>query len=115
MLLRGIWGLVNINRRPSHAGLAGKAANTGHIAIYLLMIVVPGVRLLASAGGNRGLSFHGLLIFPPQPPEIPWTQIAAEWHDELGWVWALLVLGHIAIAVGWHHLIKRDASLQKMT
>ncbi|NUH63901.1 cytochrome b [Sulfitobacter sp. S0837] len=115
VLLRGVWGLANINQRPSHTGLAGKAANAGHLAIYLLMIVVPALRLLASAGSNRGLSFLGLQIFPPQQPEIPWTQIAAQWHGELGWVLALLVLGHIAIAVGWHHLIKRDGSLQKMT
>ncbi|SEK46629.1 cytochrome b561 [Roseovarius nanhaiticus] len=115
VLLRGVWGLANIGRRPGHSGLLGRAAFAGHLAIYALMVIVPSVRLLAAAGGTRGFSYLGIPIFPAQPAEIAWMRAPAEWHGEMGWILALLVLGHAAMAILWHHLIKRDGTLQRMT
>ncbi|MCX7567484.1 cytochrome b [Sulfitobacter sp. F26169L] len=116
VLLRGAWGLMNIKNRPSvHDGLIGRLATVGHLAIYALMVVVPLIRVIAAAGSDRGLSFFGLRIFPAQQPEITWLTSFSEWHGELGWILALLIVGHITMAVGWHHLIKRDGSLQRMT
>jgi cytochrome b561 len=114
VLLRGAWGLANIPQRPPHAGLSGKAAVVGHVAIYVLMILVPGVRLLAAAGSTRGLSYFGIQITQPQNTEIAWMQAPAQWHGEMGWILALLVLGHIAMAVVWHRLIQRDDVLARM-
>ena len=114
VLLRGVWGLLNLKKRPGHSGLMGKAAAAGHIALYALMVIVPAVRLIAAAGGKRGLSYFGIEIFPARETAIAWTQSAAEWHGEMGWILAVLVLGHIAIAVVWHRLIKRDDVLSHM-
>ncbi|UYV35927.1 cytochrome b [Rhodobacteraceae bacterium D3-12] len=115
VLLRGVWGLMNLKRRPSaEAGLMGMAATAGHIALYALMIIVPGTRLLAAAGSTRGLSYLGLEIFAPKTAETAWMQAPSEWHGELGWVLALLVVGHIVMAVGWHQIIKRDSVLRRM-
>ena len=90
------------------------AAVAGHAAIYALMIFVPAVRILAAAGGTRGLSYLGLQIVPPRETAIAWTQPLAEWHGEAGWILAALVLGHIAMAVGWHRMVKRDGVLSRM-
>ncbi|RFC63415.1 cytochrome b [Fulvimarina endophytica] len=114
VFLRGIWGLLNIPSRPPHSGAMGQAAVAGHVALYALMILVPSVRLLAAAGGERGLTYLGLTIFPPRETEIAWTQVPAEWHGEMGWILALLILGHIAMATIWHHLINRDGVLKRM-
>ena len=115
VLLRGIWGLINIKRRPPHAGTLGRADVVGHVALYTFMVIIPAVRLLASFGGTRGFSYFGLSIVPARETAIAWTQIAAEWHGEMGWILALLVLGHIAMATVWHRLIQRDGVLTRMT
>lgn len=114
VLLRGIWGLLNIPKRPPQSGPIGRAAVAGHLAIYALMVIVPAARLLAAAGSTRGLSYLGIQIFPAREVEITWMQAAAEWHGEMGWILALLVLGHIAMATIWHRLIQRDDVLGRM-
>ena len=79
------------------------------------MVIVPAVRILAGAGGDRGLDYLGATITPARESEIAWMQAPAEWHGEMGWILALLVLGHIAMATIWHQLIQRDGALQRMT
>ncbi len=115
VLLRGAWGLANIPRRPpAHHGVVGRAAMAGHVTIYALMVIVPAVRLLAAAGSDRGLSYLGVTIFEAREAEVAWMQAPAEWHGEMGWILALLVVGHIAMAVVWHWMIRRDDTLQRM-
>ncbi|MEQ8896362.1 MAG: cytochrome b [Roseovarius sp.] len=115
VLLRGAWGLANLPRRPEHTGgLIGRAAVAGHVAIYALMVIVPFTRLLAAAGSDRGFTYFGLQIFAAREAEIAWMQAPSELHGEMGWVLALLILGHIAMAVIWHRLIRRDDVLQRM-
>lgn len=114
VFLRGIWGLLNLSRRHRHEGLLGKAAVYGHTAIYALMILVPATRLLAAAGNDRSFSYLGMEIFPAREVKIAWMQAPAEWHGELGWLLAVLVIGHIVMAIGWHQLIKRDDTLRRM-
>ena len=114
VIARGVWGIVNLSRRPGHEGLMGKAAKLGHAALYGLMIVVPGSRLLAAAGSERGFRYLGIEVFPAREAEIAWMQAAAEWHGEMGWLLAGLVLGHIVMAVGWHHFVRRDDTLRRM-
>ncbi|WP_116600075.1 cytochrome b [Primorskyibacter marinus] len=116
VLLRGAWGLANMRRRPpAHTGLIGQAATAGHVAIYALMVIVPVAALAAEAGDIRGFSYLGIEIFPPRETRVASLQALEEWHATLGWIVGLLVLGHIAMAVGWHHLIKRDGSLERMS
>ncbi len=114
VLLRGVWGLANIQRRPAHVGKLGRAAIAGHMAIYALMVIVPAVRILAVAGSKGGASFFGITVFPAREAEIAWMRAPAAWHGEMGWILALLVLGHIAMAVFWHHLVRRDDTLKRM-
>ncbi|EEX15823.1 cytochrome b561 [Citreicella sp. SE45] len=70
----------------------------------------------ARPGGDpRGLTYLGKTVFAPRETGIAWMRAPAEWHGILGWVLALLVPGHIAMAVGWHHLVKRDGALSRRT
>lgn len=114
VLMRGVWGLANISRRPPHSGRMGQAAKLGHIALYLLMVIVPTLKLLSAAGGTRGFSYLGIQIFPAREVEIAWLSSFGEWHGELGWILALLIIGHIAMATVWHHLIRRDDTLRRI-
>lgn len=114
VLLRGAWGLANSSRRPKNTGALGQAATVGQVAIYVLMVAVPLVRLFAAAGNTRGLSYFGLQIFPARETAIAWMQVPAELHGAMGWILALLIVGHIGMAVVWHRLIKRDDVLASM-
>ena len=114
VLLRGAWGLWNLPRRPAHSGMVGQAEVAGHAAIYTLMVLVPGVRILDAFGGTRPFSYLGVTLFGGRPQEIAWMTAPAEWHGELGWILAFLVLGHIAMAVVWHRIVQRDEVLARM-
>ncbi len=116
ILLRGVWGLINLSRRPHHwtSGVLGKAATLGHGALYTLMIVVPATRLLAAAGNDRSFSYLGLELFSAREAKVAWMQAPAQWHGEMGWLLSLLIVGHIGFAIGWHHFIRRDATLSRM-
>lgn len=113
--VRGAWGLATLNRRPPlHSGLIGRLALAGHMSIYALMMIVPFARILAAAGGKRGLTYFDIQIFPGRDTAIGWTQALAEWHGEMGWTLGLLILGHIGMAIVWHHFIQRDDTLKRM-
>lgn len=115
VLLRGAWGLATIRRRPPlHSGLLGRIALAMHAMIYALMVIVPFARILAAAGGKRGLNYFGLEIFPARETAIAWTQGLAEWHGEMGWFLGLLIVGHIGMAIVWHHFMQRDGTLRRM-
>ena len=92
----------------------GTAAKAGHAGLYGLMMIVPTLKIIGSAGGTRGFSYLGLQIFPARDAAIARTRTISEWHGTLGWVFATLVLGHIGAAVIWHHFIKRDNVLKRM-
>lgn len=114
VLLRGIWGIWNLRIRPSESGLMGYASKAGHAGLYALMVVVPVLKIIGSAGGTRGFSYLGLQIFPARDAAIAWTKMISDWHGTLGWILAALVLGHISAALIWHQLIKRDGVLNRM-
>lgn len=114
VLIRGAWGLLSLRNRPHDTGLIHRAAAAGHLALYALMVLVPATRILSSIGGTRGLSYLGTELVAPRETAIKWMQAPAEWHGELGWLLALIVLGHIAMAVGYHRLLRNDGALEKM-
>lgn len=114
VLLRGVWGLLNLSRRPTESGLMGYAANAGHAGLYALMVIVPLIKIIGSSGGTRGFSYLGIEIFPARDVAIAWTKSISEWHGTLGWILAVLVIGHIAAAILWHQVIKRDDVLKRM-
>jgi cytochrome b561 len=114
VLLRGVWGLLNLGNRPVDTGLMGLAAKAGHIALYVFMVIVPAVRIIAAAGGTRGLNYFGIPVFPAREAAIAWTKSVAELHGEMGWILAAVVVGHIVMAIVWHRFIQRDDVFQRM-
>jgi len=80
VLLRGAWGLWNLRNRPTETGAMGFAAKAGHAGLYLLMVIVPVLKIIGSAGGTRGFSYLGMQIFPAQDATIAWTKAISEWH-----------------------------------
>ena len=112
--IRGIWGLVNLSNRPPHPGTLGTAAKWGHVLLYVLMIAVPLAKLIGAAGGKQPFSYLGVQIFPGHPERVGWMHAIGEWHPTLGWLLALVILGHMSMALIWHRSIQKDGTLARM-
>ncbi len=114
-LLRGVWGLMNIHRRPHKDGAIGKLAVLGHLAIYVLMITIPSLALLRAYGSGHGFSFLGMPIFAKTDIQNAMlTAPANALHGPLGWVLLAAIVGHVAMALV-HHFALRDDTLRYMT
>jgi cytochrome b561 len=112
---RAIWALVSRRRRPpAPVGSLGWAASTGHAMLYVLMFIIPAVAVLRAYGSGKGLAFGAVRVLPPSGREITtMVQPADLAHAPLGWILAVLVGGHIAMAL-FHHFIGRDGTLTRM-
>ncbi|WP_323009252.1 cytochrome b [Paracoccus sp. (in: a-proteobacteria)] len=113
--LRVVWALVNRRSRPDHgAGFWGLAARLGHMALYLVMALVPTIALLRAYGSERAFAPFGFQIFPAQEPPIAWTvNLAGALHGELAWLLLVLILGHV-VMVGVHESMWRNGTLARM-
>ena len=114
VLVRGVWGVLNVRRRPHKQSLTGRIASLGHLAIYGLMFAVPAVALLRSYGRGRGFSFLGIQIF--ERTGVQNTLLTAPGkalHGLLGWTLLAVVAAHILMALV-HHFALRDDTLRHM-
>ncbi|MCL7999610.1 cytochrome b [Brucella sp. 21LCYQ03] len=115
VLVRGVWGLLNISKRPHKAGLSGKLAGLGHLVIYALMFVVPALALLRTYGNGRGFTFLGMEIFAKTGvQDAALTAPGNAAHGLLGWVLLAVIAGHVIMAL-LHHFVLRDNTLRHMT
>lgn len=114
VLLRGLWGLINLGRRPHKQGAMGRLALAGHLALYGLMFAVPALALLRAYGGGRGFSFLGMQIFEPTGvQDAALTAPANMLHGPLGWILLAAIAGHVLMALV-HHFVLRDGTLRLM-
>lgn len=115
IVIRLIWSFANRGNRPPHGpGLVGKAAMLGHMALNVLMLAVPSLALLRAWGGTRAFAPFGFEIFPARETAIGWTgELAAALHGELGWIMAVLILGHVGMVIV-HEKLWRDGTLSRM-
>ncbi|MGV7030810.1 cytochrome b [Methylobacterium symbioticum] len=115
VLLRGAWGLANLRRRPPHPGRLGRAATTGHAAIYALMVVVPSLALLRQYGSGKPFAPYGIPLMPERDSKIAWLMLPADLlHYWLGFTLLVIVLGHAGMVVLHRTLWKEDV-LTRMT
>lgn len=127
--LRIIWRITNRLPRPEPGTKAQHLAiRTGHYALYVVMIIMP-------ITGYIGTGAHTEYFFMFDIPKFEDTQLFAllvrdgmgmtfkEFekpidfiHKEVmgAWLVWILILGHV-IAALYHHFVKKDRTLRKMT
>lgn len=105
-IIRGLWGLGNLSRRPASISVP---ARLGHLALYAFMIVVPGLALLRQYGSGRAFEAFGIPVFSGFEGErISWMINAGNLlHSSLGWVLLVMMAGHIFM-VFWHRRTGSD-------
>ena len=130
VVLRVLWRLFNqLPNSEVDSQIQRVTIQLGHISLYAIMIIMPISGYLSIAnylsvgGGNINYFFLFDLTFLKnvEIPDFIGTSLeqledpADLIHSFLGqWVVGLLVLGHVIAAI-YHHVIKRDDTLNKMT
>ena len=103
---------------PLPLGMPGwerAAAHVSHWAFYLLLFALPltGWAMVSPGVAKRPLSWFGLFDVPPLPVSDATSDVAHTGHVVLGWLFAVLVVIHVAAALR-HHFLLRDAVLGRM-
>lgn len=129
VILRVIWRLSNPQPKLEPASpLMTFAAHAGHFALYAIMIIAPLI-------GYLGTSVNTEFFFLFEIPQFEHTALFQSWISQglgltfeefeqpidfihkqiLGqWLIWMLILGHAGAAL-YHHFIKKDRTLLKMT
>lgn len=97
--------LASLGKRPASTHWTAAA---GHFSLYVLMIVIPLVALIRQYGSGRAWELWGVSIFPGfDAPKIEWmVSLGNTLHGVLGWCFAALIVGHVAMVVA-HRRFKR--------
>lgn len=115
--LRIVWAFLNHGNRPAHGGgLLARVARVGHAVLYGLMLLVPTAALLRAWGGEKPFAPFGFPVFGAREADQVVgvaTRIGNDFHGELGWLMAALVVGHVVMAVA-HHFVLRDGTMRRM-
>ncbi|WP_020210154.1 cytochrome b [Gilvimarinus chinensis] len=98
-LLRLVWALVNLRRRPPELTMA---ATIGHIGLYGLLVAIPTLGLLRQYGSGRVFDVWGLPLFAGFEGRVEWmVEPGNLLHGNLGWLLLVAVIGHVFM-VYWH-------------
>jgi cytochrome b561 len=94
--------------------LQRRASASMHGLLYGFMLVVPLLGWMASMTYGGKTSFFGLFELPVWlPKNIEWANVLQPAHVWLAWGMVVFVGVHFAAAL-WHHLVRRDATLERM-
>ncbi|MFY0990426.1 cytochrome b [Halomonas sp. C05BenzN] len=113
-LLRLAWRFANPTPVARGRRLERLAAHLGHVALYVLMLVVMASGYLISTARGRGISVFDWFEVPALVSQLPNQEsIAGEihWYSALALI--LLAAGH-ALAALKHHLIDRHDILVRI-
>lgn len=98
-IMRVLYAWISAPNRPP----VQLAVRLGHVAIYVLMVVVPLLALIREAGAGQGNHVG----------EVPWmVWLGDHWHGELGWALLVLIGGHAGMAI--LHQLRGEKLLQRM-
>lgn len=117
VVLRLAWRLT-LGRSTSHSEreplLMRIGANVAHALIYALLIFIPLLGWAYSDAMMNAVHLYGV----PLPVLIDYDRALATqilwWKQVLSYGLLMLLLGHATMAVGYHHVLRRDRVLQSM-
>ena len=91
-----------------------RAAKIAHVALYLLIFLQVSVGVVHSWSANFPVIVFGLFTLPNVTgPDESLKEFLGPVHAILGWVFFVLILGHVAAALR-HHFIHKDGVLLRM-
>lgn len=115
VLLRAGWRRINPPPvLPAMAAWMESASRWGHVALYVLMLLVPVAGMVMSWSGGRPIAVFGLFTLPDLlPPNKPLKETAEGVHEVLGNL-ILILSGLHAGAALFHQYVLKDGVLARM-
>jgi cytochrome b561 len=129
VMLRIVWKIMNRSPDPEPGTrLEQLAARMGHYALYAMMIVMPLTGYLGTGVNTEYFLLFNIPKFESTPlfEAVVFDIMGMTFeefekptdflHKDIGGAWLvwLLILGHILAAL-YHHFVKKDRTLQRMT
>lgn len=113
LILRLIWRFTGgVKLAPVSPGLAGKLATGGHHLLYLLLIATVALGIFNAK--VRGDTLFGAFTIPAlEGTDRAYRRMVGGWHELAANLLFFIALGHAAIAV-WHHAVMKDVTLIRM-
>lgn len=114
--VRLVWRVINTTPVPPPAisSLEHTLARLGHGTLYALMILMPVSGYVINSTADFGFRLYGWARVPNLiPANKAWQDVAEAVHLVLFWVFAVVILIHIAAALR-HHLINNNNVLTRM-
>lgn len=94
--------------------LQKKLAHAGHWVIYFLMVAQPLSGWAVSSARGFPVTFGGLIPMPPLVgKDEALAEAVTEIHEFFGWSLAIVLIGHIGMAIK-HQLIDQDNLMKRM-
>jgi len=90
-----------------------RAATIGHRALYACMVVLPLTGYVGSNFSKHGVRFFGMPLRAWGPDWPAAYDVLGGVHAITAWVFALLVVGHVAAALA-HGFLKRDGLFSRI-
>lgn len=116
VVVRILWRLVNATPVPPSGVSTSeqRAARTGHIVLYLLMLLMPVSGYIINSTANFQFRFFGGPRVPNLiPADKSWQEVAETVHLATFWIFALVLLIHVTAALR-HHFVRKNDVLVKM-
>lgn len=117
VIVRLMWRLVDAPPRTETTPLGvwlERAGRFAHVALYVLLIVVPIVGIVTQFGRGQPLPLFGLgEIASPWPADRAFARSVKEVHETLSNVLIVIAGVHAAAALA-HHWLLRDRTLTRM-
>jgi cytochrome b561 len=88
-------------------------AAAGHVALYGLMVLIPLDGILMSQSGGREVSVFGLVLPALVGKDDALKTVFKGGHEVLGWVLAVVLVGHVAAALR-HRFVLKDGVMDRM-
>lgn len=112
VVLRMVWAFSQRGQRPGHDYPQELPVKIGHGLLYASMLLLPITGILILLGGGYGLTVFGVEVIA-RGEKIAWASAIGGIHSTLAWVLAVLVIGHVVMAL-FHHHVKADGTLSRM-
>lgn len=112
VIVRTIWALAQRGKRPVNPQASNKLVAFGHAFLYVLMILMPLLGVAVMVGNGYGLGVYGWQIIE-RGGEIPFLIQLGSFHSPVAWLFLIVVLGHIAMAVK-HHVTNDKKVMRSM-
>ena len=112
VIARTIWAITQRHKRPVNPQSSNKLVVIGHVALYVLMLLMPLLGISLMVGNGYGLGVYGWQIIE-RGEEIPALIQLGRLHSPVAWLFLIAALGHIVMAIK-HHMANDKKVMRSM-